>query len=293
MIARLALSTLLLSVVAVWGWTFVVVKDAVEVYRVVSFLAVRFLIGAACLAPFCAGRINVRTLRCGALIGTVLGAAFLLQTLGLQRSTATNTGLITGLCVVAAPVANRLLFGVRMKWVLWAAVGVSLVGVALLAGAAPRPMAAGDWITLHAAAAFGLHVALLDRYAKHHHATVLAFGQLVGATVVLAGSWAVLAVVRPSVVSLEWPPAEVWPALLITGVLATAVAFFVQTFVQRRLSAVETAVIIVLEPIFAAAFGYLLHGDRLAPVQLLGALLMVLAVFVAELYPLLQREPGH
>jgi len=294
MIRRLALSVLLLGVVAVWGWTFVVVKDAVAIYGVAPFLAVRFLIGAACIAPFCAHRLDRRTLRCGGLIGLVVGAAFLLQTLGLERSTATNTGLVTGMFVVAAPVANRLLFGVRTRWVLWAAIGVSLVGLGLLTGGAPRGIAAGDWITLRAAVLFGLHVALLDRYSKHHHATVLAFGQLLGAALLLSAFWLLLAALGPSVAPFQWPSPAVWRALLITAVLATAVAFFVQTFVQKRLSAVETAMIIVLEPIFAAAFGYLLHGDRLTAVQLTGAVLMVAAVVVAELYPLLRKNsPRH
>jgi drug/metabolite transporter (DMT)-like permease len=223
-----------------------------------------------------------------------VATAFLLQTLGLERSTATNTGLITGLFVVVAPVANRLLFGVRTRCVLWAAIGASLVGLGLLTGAAPQGIAAGDWITARAAVLFGLHVALLDRYSKHHQATVLAFGQLLGATLLLVAFWLLLAMLGPSVAPLEWPPAKVWPALLITGVLASAAAFFVQTFVQKRLSAVETAMIMGLEPIFAAVFGYLLHGDRLTAVQLMGAVVMIAAVFMVELYPLLRkRSPSH
>ena len=83
-----------------------------------------------------------------------------------------------------------------------------------------------------------------------------------------------------------WPPASVWPALLLTGGIATAAAFFIQTYVQQRLSAVETGMIILTEPIFAAIFGQLLMGDQLNGLQILGAVLMVAAVFATEIVPL-------
>jgi drug/metabolite transporter (DMT)-like permease len=281
---RLALSVLLLGIVAVWGWTFVLVKDAVEVYGVVPFLAVRFAIGTACIGLFVGRRTDGRTWRAGGWIGVVLAVAYLTQTVGLDHSTATNTGLITGLFIVFAPLANRLLFGVRTTPLLWGAIAISLVGLALLTGAAADGLAGGDWFTLGCAASFGLHVALLDRYSKGHRAGPLVLAQLLAATCIFAGVWMIS---EP----LRWPPAEVWPALLVTALVATSLGYFVQTFVQQRLSAVETAMVILTEPLFAVAFGYMLHGDRLSGLQILGGVLMVAALFATELYPLL-RPPS-
>jgi drug/metabolite transporter (DMT)-like permease len=282
-VKRLLPSALLLAIVIAWGWTFTVVKDAVAICGVVPFLAVRFAIGSACVGVFAARGAELRSLRTGAWIGLALAAAYLLQTFGLRYSTATNTGLITGLFIVFTPLANRVLFGVRTRRVLWAAIAVSLCGLALLTGAGPQGLRAGDGLTLGCAACFGLHVALLDRYSKGHRAVTLALGQLTSATVLLASVWAVQGPIR-------WPPAEVWPALLLTGGICTAAAFFVQTFAQQRLSAVETGMIILTEPIFAAVFGWLLAGDRLTGLQILGAGLMVAAVFAAEIYPLVRRR---
>jgi drug/metabolite transporter (DMT)-like permease len=278
---RLAWSGLLLAIVAVWGWTFVLVKDAVGLYGVLPFLAVRFAIGTACLAGFAAPHVTRKTFAAGAGIGIVLALAFLLQTIGLNYSTATNTGVITGLFVVFAPLANRLLFGVKTSGVQWAAIVASLIGLLLLTGSAPGGLVVGDLLTLGGAASFGLHVALLDRYSKHHSAQGLVLGQLAAATLIFLCVW-------PLVEAPCWPSRQVWPALLICGAVATALAFFVQTSVQARLSAVRTVMIMLMEPIFAAVFGYLLHGDRLNGAQVAGAALMVVAIFIAELYPYLR-----
>lgn len=275
---RLVLSLLLLSIVAVWGWTFVVVKDAIDVYGVVPFLAVRFTIGLVCVGVFSIRRVNRRSLQTGSLIGIVLAAAYLFQTFGLDFSTATNTGLITGLFIIFAPLANRLFFRVRTSRVLWGAIGISLIGLVLLTtGAGAAGMKTGDPLTLGCAVCFGLHVALLDRYSKHHRAGVLVLGQLVSSTLIF---WiACIPIGMPG-----WPSAEVWFALLLTGVVATGAGFYVQTFVQQRLSAVETGIIILTEPIFAAVFGYLLAGDHLNWIQICGAVIMVAAVFAVEIH---------
>jgi drug/metabolite transporter (DMT)-like permease len=165
---------------------------------------------------------------------------------------------------------------------LWGAIATSLVGLALLTGAAAEGLRSGDLFTLACAASFGLHVALLDRYSKGCQAGPLVLAQLLAATLIFAVVWLLTEPFR-------LPPPEVWPALLITGLVATSLGYFVQTFVQQRLSAVETAMVILTEPIFAVIFGYLLHGDRLSGLQILGGLLMVVALFATELVPLLRN----
>ncbi|MHB1037122.1 MAG: DMT family transporter [Pirellulales bacterium] len=277
-IHQLALAGLLLAVVAVWGWTFPVVQKAVLSYGVLAFLALRFTIGSCLVGTVACRKISRRTLLAGAPIGVVLAVAYLFQTFGLRYTSATNCGLITGLFAVFAPIINRLVFGVRTRPIFWVAVGVSVLGLGLVTGIDPAALRMGDLLTLACAACFGLHIALLDRHAKHHDAAALTWVQITVATVVFYLGW-------PLVDPWVWPNRAVWFALLITGVVATAVGFGVQTLVQQRLSAVRTAVIIVMEPLFAALFGYLLAGDRLTPVQSCGAVLMVAALFLAEVQP--------
>lgn len=298
--SRLVLSLLLLGVVALWGWTFTLVKEAIAEFGVIPFLAVRFAIAAAVMAPFTAARCSRRGLAVGGLVGLAVAGGFLFQTLGLSLTTATSSGLITGLFVVFAPLANRAFFGVRTPGKLWFAIAAAVAGLYLLTfGAAEAPVAPGapatvpaapaggaadlsrrglgDFLTVLCAACFGLHVALLDRVTKNHHPAALAQGQITMAALVYLAVWLVA---QP----LAWPSAAVWPPLLITGLLATAAAYVIQTLAQRRLSAVEVAMIMFLEPLFAAIFGYV-AGDRLTLVQLGGGAIMLAAFAIVELYP--------
>jgi drug/metabolite transporter (DMT)-like permease len=280
---NLVYTLLLVGVTAVWGWTFVVVQDAISAFGVLGFLALRFALASAALSPILLSGVTRRTLLVGGGIGVVLAAGYLFQTLGLLYTTPTNSGLITGLFVVFAPLADRFFFGVRASREVVVAVVLSLLGMVLLAGAGPAGVNLGDLLTLLCAAALGLHIALLSRYAAGHDAGGLTLAQILTMAVLFAALW-------PLVGTVELPPPEVWGALLITGLLASAGAFYIQTFVQQRLPAARTAVILTMEPAFAAFFGYWLAGDRLVAVQIVGAALILSAVFVGEVAPVLGRR---
>ena len=279
----LLLSGLLIAVAAVWGLTFVVVRDAVAIYPVLGFLSVRFAIAAASLGPFSIRRLTRRTLMIGSGIGASLAVGYLLQTIGLRYTTPTNSGLITGLFVVFAPMANRLLFGVRMDRVFLIPLAVSLVGMILLTGQSPEKFRVGDALTLGTAAAFGLHIALLSRYANDHDAIPLACAQMTSMACVFGATWLFFEPFR-------LPSTGIWFALGLTGVVASAAAFSIQTFAQQHLSAIRTAIILMMEPVFATFFGYILAGDRLTPIQVVGALLILAALVLGEVAPRLKSR---
>jgi drug/metabolite transporter (DMT)-like permease len=280
---RLLYTLLLVGVTAVWGWTFVVVQDAIALYGVLPFLALRFALAAAVLAPLSARAVARRTLVVGGGIGLVLALGYLLQTTGLLFTTPTNSGLITGLFVVFAPLADRLFFGAQASRRIMVAVVLSLLGMALLAGGGSDGVNAGDLLTLLCAVALGLHIALLSRYSARHDTVGLTFAQILAMAILFAALW-------PLSGAVALPPREVWGALLVTGLLASAGAFYVQTFVQRRIPAARTAIILTMEPVFAALFGYWLAGDRLSAVQLGGAALILSALVVGEILPALAKR---
>jgi drug/metabolite transporter (DMT)-like permease len=280
---RLIYTLLLVAVTAVWGWTFVVVQNAIAIYGVIPFLAVRFVLAGAALAPIYATKLTRRSLVVGGGIGVVLAAGYLFQTTGLLFTTPTNSGLITGLFVVFAPLADRLLFGANVSRQVVVAVALSLLGMVLLAGGGPEGANWGDLLTLLCAAALGLHIALLSRYAASHDAGALTLAQLLSIALLFVILW-------PFFAPVSLPTPEVWVALLVTGLLASAGAFLVQTTVQQHIPAARTAIILTMEPVFAALFGYWLAGDRLVAVQILGALMILSALVIGEVVPVLKRR---
>jgi drug/metabolite transporter (DMT)-like permease len=285
---RLIYTLLLVATTAVWGWTFIVVQDAISVYGVIPFLAVRFALAGAALTPIYAMKLTRRSLIVGGGIGVVLAAGYLFQTTGLLFTTPTNSGLITGLFVVFAPLADRLLFGANVSRQVVLAVALSLLGMVLLAGGGPEGANWGDLLTLLCAAALGLHIALLSRYAASYDAGALTLAQILSIALLFVIVW-------PFFAPVSLPTPEVWVALLVTGLLASAGAFLVQTTVQQHIPAARTAIILTMEPVFAALFGYWLAGDRLVAVQILGALMILSALVIGEVVPVLRRgkSPVH
>jgi drug/metabolite transporter (DMT)-like permease len=214
------LTALLLLMTAVWGCTFTVVKDATTAYGVFSFLAVRFSIGLLCLSAFAWRNFEKKSFLAGLGIGIPLAMGYLLQTWGLKYTTPTNSGLITSFLVIAAPLFNRMLFGVRTRPVLWAAICLTMAGMLCLTGIGWSPLALGDSMTLGAAIAFGLQIALLDRYAKHFSALSVATGQTAAAAAIFLVAW-------PLTEPVCRPNGGVWTAILLTGIVATAGGFYV------------------------------------------------------------------
>ena len=270
----------LVGVTAVWGATFVVVKHAVERMPVMDFLAWRFTIAALAMfavRPRALFALDARGRRAGVWLGLALGAGYIAQTVGLQRTPATVSGFITGLFVVLTPLSAGLVLRRRVRASAWAGVGLATGGLALLS-LRGLSVGTGEAITLICALAFALHIVGLGEWSSSRDAAGLAVLQL--ATV------AVVSIVGAAPDTLRPPPdAGVWGAVLLTAVAATAVAFFVQTWAQAHLPPIRAAVVMTMEPVFAGVFGVAVGGDRLGVRTVTGALLVLAAMYVVELGP--------
>jgi drug/metabolite transporter (DMT)-like permease len=268
----------LLAVTAVWGVTFVQVKDAVELYPLFAFLAVRFAIASATLALPAVPR--VRTLghpggAAGALLGLLLAGGYALQTAGLARTTVSSTGFVTGMYVVLTPLIALLLFRTRVGAAGWIGVVLSTAGLAMLAGIHGGSVG-GNLLVLAGAGVYSLQIVLMERFAPRYDALAFTFVEMVAACVGLG-------IVALALGDLGFPRGwTVWGALLVTGVFASALAFLVQTWAQRRTSATRTALAFTMEPVFAALFGVTLAGDRLGALGWTGCAVIMSGIVVAE-----------
>ena len=268
----------LVAVTAVWGLTFVQVKDAVALYPLFAFLAVRFAIATVVLAPPAARPLRALP-RAGWTAGTGLGLllalGYWLQTAGLERTTVSNAGFITGLYVVFTPLAAVALFRIRIAAIVWAGVALSTAGLALLSGVGGGD-GIGDLLVLAGSAAYSLQIALMERYAPRYDPLAFTFVEMLAAFVGFT-------IVAVALGQIELPRGwTVWGALLVTGIFASALGFLVQTWAQRRTSATRTALAFAMEPVWAAIFGFWLAGDRLGAVAWVGAALIMGGILVAE-----------
>ena len=259
---------LLLGVTAIWGWTFVLVKGAIEAYPTLPFLGLRFLIAAAVMALVVRRLPGRRVLLFGTVIGLPLAGGYLLQTIGLRFTSPGNTGLITGLFFVFTPLLDRL-FGTPIRVRTLLAVAVALAGTLLLTGGWQAGIRVGDVLIVGCAVCFALQIVLLSRWSSRFAAEELTLVQLATCAVLFMLGGA--AQLRP-------PSPSVWFALVITGVFASAVAFFIQTWVQSHLTASRTALVLASEPVWALFFSVMLAGQRLDAVQALGAALVIAAI---------------
>lgn len=268
----------LVAVTAVWGVTFVQVKDAVALYPLFAFLAVRFAIATAALALPGAKRVaglGGRGLAGGLLLGLLLAAGYAFQTAGLERTTVSSAGFVTGMYVVLTPLIALALLRSRIGRGAWAGVVLSTTGLALLAGV-HAGSAAGDLLVLSGAAVYSLQIVLMERYAPRYDPLAFTLVEMAAAFV---GLLAVALALGDLGLPHGW---TVWGALIVTGVFASALAFLAQTWAQRRTSATRTALAFALEPVWAGLFGYTIDGDRLGAVGWGGCALIMAGIVLAE-----------
>jgi drug/metabolite transporter (DMT)-like permease len=268
----------LIAVTAVWGVTFVQVKDAVEIYPLFAFLAVRYAIATGVLAAVGARR--VRTLGrsglvAGAVLGGLLGLGIGLQTAGLERTTVSSTGFITGLYVVLTPLFGLLLFRTRVGLQVWLGVVLSVGGLAMLSGVHVGSTT-GDALVLASTSAQALQIVMVERYANRYDAIALTLVEMATCCV---GFLAIALALGDLSVPHGW---TVWGALVVTGVFASALAYLIQVWAQRRLSAARIALVFALETVFAGIFGYWLSGDRLGWLGWSGCAAILGGIVLAE-----------
>jgi len=269
---------LLVAVTAVWGYTFVPVQDAVALYPLFAFLAVRFAISAVALAPFAWRPLRALPPRgwlAGSGVGVVLAAAYALQTAGLDLTTVSSTGFITGLYVVLTPLIALALFGTAVPLPAWGGIALSVGGLLLLNGV-PGGSVAGNALVLGNAVAQSFQIAAMERFAPRYDPRALTFLQM-------AVSCCGFAVIAAALGDVKTPHGRtVWFALVTTGVFAGALGYLVATWVQARTTAARAALVFTLEAPFAALFGVLLADERLGWAGWGGCALMLAGIILAE-----------
>lgn len=269
----------LLTVALIWGSTFTIVKQAVEDLPVFPFLAIRFGIAFLTLLPFVYRQRDTLTrsnILKGLGLGGILFLGYATQTIGLQYTTASNAGFITGLSVVLVPILVGITTRTLPRPSLIAGIVCATLGLALLSLNENFSLNSGDLIVLICAFFFALHIFFVGQYAPTENAVLLTAGQILSVSILSGVSSGIF----PHD-TLNFTP-FVWFGILLTAVLATSAAFFVQTKMQQFTTPTQTALILSTEPVFSAIFAFLLAGEILTPRGLAGAALVLVGMLIAE-----------
>jgi drug/metabolite transporter (DMT)-like permease len=270
----------LLLITLIWGSSFVIVKKGLGQSSPVLFIALRFWIASAatiiCL-PGALRRISLKTLQRGLILAGFLAAGYILQTLGLRMTTPSHSAFITSLFVLFVPFFGLVIFRHRPRAQTLGGVLLATVGLALLTLAPGElSMSRGDFLTFLCAAVFALQILYLGRYLPDTDYRQLVIIQIIGTAVLCTISLPLI-----ETPFLAWDPVMLF-YLLLTGVLATAFALYLQNSAQRFTTPNRTALVFSMEPFFAALFSYLMLGEVLTGREWIGGILVLIGILVSE-----------
>jgi drug/metabolite transporter (DMT)-like permease len=270
----------LLSVVATWGSTFVLTKNALAEIPTYNFLAARF--GIALLPLLIIYRKKIASadktaLTGGVVLGLLLFIGYGFQTVGLNYTTASKSAFITGFSAVIVPVMSAL--ALKKKPALPVIIGVfcAVIGLGLLTLSDSFTLNIGDFYTLLATFAFAAHVIAIDKFSRVSHFGVLTAGQIAVVAILsmVFSLWLEDPIIPASTTA--------WTAIAITSVFATAYAFLVQSMMQKHTTPTHAALIFVSEPVFALLIAFSVLGETLSPRQIIGCSMILMGMLIAEI----------
>ena len=279
MTSRKKAELVLLATTFIWGGTFVVMKLGFADISPFLFVAIRYTLGTMIFGSFFFPHLHsIRrpTIRKGAILGVLLAVGLVLQTYGLQITTASKSAFITGMMVVFTPAA-QMLIGRRLPK-LGNLIGVTVVttGLFLLTSPSGSGFNLGDALTLIGAFLFGFYIVYLDIYSKEEELLPLAFLQI--ATTAILG-WLLVPFEVPHI-HFTW---NLLRLFFYTAFLATVVTTYTQTRFQKDTTPTRAGILFTLEPVISAVLAYFVLGEILGMLGMLGALLIVIGILISEL----------
>ena len=286
---RIKADFILLLVAVLWGSAFAAQRVAAQYISVSLFNGTRFALGAIFLLPFWL-KSRPRTSLPGKdfwgviLAGCIIFAGTSLQQVGLRWTTAANAGFITGLYVVFIPLLMAIFLRQPPKGIVWIAAILATMGLFLLSTGGSLQLAPGDGYELVGAVMFAMHVILIGWLVKRVDILTISVIQY---SVCAALSLSLgLVLDGLSTTGLE----QAWWAILYTGIFSVGLGYSLQAVGQKTAPPAEAAIILCGEAMIAALAGWLLLGEELGVIQILGCALMLSGMILAQVIPLLSPK---
>jgi len=276
-VTRRRADVMLITAAAVWGVSFVVVKDALTSASPLLFLALRFTIATLVLAPFVdlRGGFSRAELRAGVVLTALLASGFATQAYGLQYTTPARSAFIVAMSSVLAPFIALVLLKHRTGWMVLLALVIAGSGIYFLTAPDTGGLNRGDLWTLITAVVFGGHIVAVSEFSKRFDAQRLVWLQLPGTAI-----GTLIAALLLEQLRFAWSFSLV-AALLFLVVMSTVVALVWQFRAQREMSSARASLLFCLEPVFAALTSWLFWGETFSASQGFGALLILAGMVLA------------
>jgi len=271
--SKLTLYIAMISIAAVWGSSFVVMKDSLERQNVFSFLSSRFILAALLMFLYKPGVFRGLTnkfISRGIIAGILLGSGYIFQTYGLTKTTVSNTGFITGLYLVFTPLISLIILKRHVLKIQWLAVIVATIGLFFISYNGVT-IGLGEILVLISAFIYGAHFVALGEWSDGKNTYALTFIQVV----TVAALTSIFAFKDGFQIA---PDSTVWLAILYTAFFATFIGFLIQTKAQSVMSATVASVLLATETPFAVFFGLYFHSDPLTLRIITGGSLVMLAM---------------
>ncbi|WP_228712036.1 DMT family transporter [Halarcobacter ebronensis] len=273
---------LLLTVAIAWGFTFLMVQEAINTVPVYAFLFYRFLVATILMAIIAYkfyNKINKQTILYGFILGSFLFFAFATQTFGLSHTKTSIVAFITGLNVILVPFFAYVIFKDHVRKMVFLGSLIAVVGLYLLTMSGELSLAYGEFLSLICSALFALQILFTDKYSKKVNVFMLVLFQFLTVTIYsLIFSLSLDEVTFNISINNSF-----LKAVIITSIFATVYAFLIQTYMQQFTTPTKTAIIFAMEPVSAGFFGYFLGNELLTSIQIFGAILIIIAVLLAEI----------
>jgi len=290
--SRTQANLLLLLAGAVWGMGFVAQSTAMAAIGPMLFVGLRFLVATVVTLPFALRECRrataplARVDRIGFVwIGLVLFVAMASQQAGLMFTTVTNSGFLTGLYVVFVPFLMVIFLRRAPHPIVWPCAALAVTGIWLLSGGRLLDMNIGDALTVLCAVFWAAQVLLIGIYAgRSGRPLTLSAAQF--AICAVLGLTAAAALEPVSWMAIR----AALPEILYAGIFSSGLAFSLQAIAQRHTTAAQAAIFLSSESLFAALFGALFLGERIAAIGYLGCLLIFAAILAVEIVPALRTR---
>ena len=270
----------LLSVTVFWGTTFIVSKLVLTEISLINYLTIRLSI-AALVMNIIAFKfrklINIKILIAGSILGIILFISYVFQMWGIQFTSASNAGFITGVSVVLVPIFSLMIFNLKPQLTSILGVGLAFIGLFLMSGTSFTNLNIGDVLVFVCSIAVAFHVLFTGKFAPKYNIYLLTAIQLTTTSIL---SIFLSLLTKNNFVEISW---NIFWVLTYLALFGTVYTFLMQTAMQRFTTATRTALVFTMEPVFAALFAFIIAGETMSVLGWIGGGFILTGMLIAEI----------